>query len=185
MLPPRLAHGLLIGLAAVWILFGITPPLLPNYEFKVVVELSTLVSAGSATLCMLIDSLVAGLRKRGWRRMLAALAVLVLAFPFSPIQSALTWTGAAIRVRLNEEEYERVALDALAQPAGMDQALEWRRDNGPPPRVVLWWSGFLDNWIGVVYDPSQTLESASEKVFGGDLVRRWHLWGPWYYVGFT
>ena len=54
--------------------------------------------------------------------------------------------------------------------------------------IIFSWGGFLDNWSGVVYDPSGTIETAPKdhkSAFGGDLISVRHLWGAWYYCGFT
>jgi hypothetical protein len=44
----------------------------------------------------------------------------------------------------------------------------------------------LDNWFGIVYDPTGiVLTEKGRLLFGGDLVRAERLWKDWYYCGFT
>ncbi len=70
-------------------------------------------------------------------------------------------------------------------------------DLGPPIRVAFVWDGIIDNWYGVIYDPSDTVQQANEKewsdpsyrelkgIFGGDLVGVTHIEGHWYFCSFT
>ena len=78
--------------------------------------------------------------------------------------------------------------------------LPWHADDGPPVRVVFLTNpGFLDNWSGIVFDPTRAVEQARgwdakgkfyapervTKLFGGDLVGCDRLVGFYYYCGFT
>jgi hypothetical protein len=70
-------------------------------------------------------------------------------------------------------------------------------DLGPPIRVAFVWDGIIDNWYGVMYDPSDTVRQVNEKewndpsygelknIFGGDLVSVKHIEGHWYFCSFT
>jgi hypothetical protein len=75
-------------------------------------------------------------------------------------------------------------------------------DEGPPIRIAFSWGGIVDNWHGIVYDPTGAVLKASEfkgdwsnwnsptlakvkKLFDGDMTSARHLWGPWYYCTFT
>lgn len=76
-------------------------------------------------------------------------------------------------------------------------------DPGPPVRVAVSWGGILDNWRGLVHDPTGEamkakrldLETWSNRgdpddasvagLFGGTLVRARHLEGDWYLCWFT
>ncbi len=92
----------------------------------------------------------------------------------------------------------------LKAPPGA--GVRWSRgrwiDAGPPVRVALIWAGFLDNWVGIIYDPTgEVLKSNDLKrdysnwndpklapvkeLFGGDMQSAEHLWGDWYFCGFT
>jgi hypothetical protein len=77
-------------------------------------------------------------------------------------------------------------------------------EQGPPLRVAFALpGGLLDNWEGIVYDPSGAVSRAQEllrqrrmtngrvdhkgilSLFGGGLFRSRHIKGPWYRCGFT
>ena len=66
-------------------------------------------------------------------------------------------------------------------------------EDGPPVRYAFYWQrGVLDNWVGVVYDPSGELLKAVEQkdgemavLFGGTLYRCEHMRGHWYLCWFT
>ncbi len=75
-------------------------------------------------------------------------------------------------------------------------------DEGPPVRVAFSWGGIIDNWHGIVYDPTGEVLKANQfkrdwsnwndpnlhavkKLFDGDMTSATHLWGPWYYCTFT
>lgn len=76
-------------------------------------------------------------------------------------------------------------------------------DPGPPRRVAFSWGGILDNWVGVVYDPTGEVMKADildtetwsnrddpdyasvAGWFGGSLIRAKHLEGNWYLCWFT
>lgn len=76
-------------------------------------------------------------------------------------------------------------------------------DPGPPQRVAISWGGILDNWVGVVHDPTGEVMKANildtktwsnrdnpeyagvAGLFGGTLIRARHLEGNWYLCWFT
>ena len=76
-------------------------------------------------------------------------------------------------------------------------------DDGPPLRVAFSWGGILDNWRGVVHDPTGEVMKANildlktwsnrddpdyvsvAGLFGGTLIRAQHLEGDWYLCWFT
>jgi hypothetical protein len=74
-------------------------------------------------------------------------------------------------------------------------------DPGPPVRVAYVWGGHLDNWHGVVYDPTgEVLEATKsgiglssrndpspinvKKLFSSHLISAEHLTGFWYFCDF-
>jgi hypothetical protein len=74
-------------------------------------------------------------------------------------------------------------------------------DPGPPVRVAYVWGGHLDNWYGVVYDPTgEVLESTKSGIswssrndpssknfkmlFSSHLISAKHLTGSWYFCDF-
>lgn len=72
-------------------------------------------------------------------------------------------------------------------------------DRGPPLRVAFNPEGMLDNWSGIVFDPTGEVMQADgfdasgrfrapdriTKLFGGDLVSCRRLWGDYYDCSFT
>lgn len=76
-------------------------------------------------------------------------------------------------------------------------------DSGPPLRVAFPWpGGIVDNWQGVVHDPTGRVLQAQrfrrdwsnfadpalqpvKRLFGGDMYHCEHLRGPWYFCRFT
>ncbi len=61
-------------------------------------------------------------------------------------------------------------------------------DLGPPLRVAFVWGGFLDNWDGVIYDPSDTVQlekTKDRRIFGSDLFAVKNIEGHWYFCWFT
>lgn len=61
-------------------------------------------------------------------------------------------------------------------------------DFGPPLRVAFFWSGFLNSWYGVIYDPSDTVQlekTKDRRIFGSDLVAVKNIEGHWYFCWFT
>jgi hypothetical protein len=72
-------------------------------------------------------------------------------------------------------------------------------DLGPPVRVAFHPEGMLDNWSGIIFDPTGEVMQADgfdargnfvaperiTKLFGGDLVGCRHLWRDYYRCSFT
>jgi hypothetical protein len=75
-------------------------------------------------------------------------------------------------------------------------------DQGPPVRVAFPKDGIIDNWWGVIYDPSDAVAQAKgwnfdtgeqvftappeiRTLFGGDLVSCWRLYRHYYSCSFT
>jgi hypothetical protein len=53
-------------------------------------------------------------------------------------------------------------------------------------KVAFPWDGLIDNWFGIVYDPSGSVFRVEDRsVFGGDLVACTHVAGPYYFCSFT
>ncbi len=113
--------------------------------------------------------------------------------------------GMYSRLWRNESEYMRqVKLIIGAKSKSERDKFQYPTiaDEGPPVRVAFSWGGIIDNWHGIVYDPTGEVLKASEfkrdwsnwndpklhevkKLFGGDMTSAKHLWGPWYYCTFT
>ena len=97
---------------------------------------------------------------------------------------------------------EQMGEQASATKMERASSPDFKIDEGPPTRVAFSWYGFIDNWVGVVYDPSGEVERVNQlkkdgsnrgdlelggiqKLFGGDLRRARKLKKHWYYCSFT
>ncbi|MCP3869059.1 MAG: hypothetical protein GY703_13345 [Gammaproteobacteria bacterium] len=60
-------------------------------------------------------------------------------------------------------------------------------DPGPPKRLVFSWGGIIDNWIGVVFDPTDGVAQPDRHkgLFGGDLVSCQRMTENYYICSFT
>jgi hypothetical protein len=110
--------------------------------------------------------------------------------------------GTLARFHALKPRYESVVA-ALADGRDPGIRVAHRVEQGPPLRVAFPWpGGILDNWCGVVYDPSGLVMKARplkpdlsslgapdlQKVralFGGDLFYCEPLGGNWYFCSFT
>lgn len=129
----------------------------------------------------------------------------LLAFAGAFFFTSVGWkTGTLFRFWRLQSQYEQQVAEILQLP---DVEAEGRKgsvivDLGPPRRIAFSWGGIIDNWTGIVYDPSGEVLKAQNfkedwsnwddpslqhvrRLFGGDLRSAWHLWGPWYYCAFT
>jgi hypothetical protein len=95
--------------------------------------------------------------------------------------------GAWVRAFREEPQYLAVIaeIEAGNTPACI-AAARCYFEPGPPRRVGFVWSRILDNWVGVIHDPSGTVTDVERqrKLFGGDLVAVDHLFGAWYFCVF-
>jgi hypothetical protein len=157
---------------------------------------------GSAVL------LVAGVRRARQDGRVAAIfiaPVLLAATVLAswPLLQAGAWLGSLSRLGFNRSHYEAIiakarsggTTTAFAEDGGVTYAI----DVGPPVRVAFNPDGILDNWSGIVFDPTGEVMKAHgfdasgrfyapdriTKLFGGDLVSCRHLWGNYYNCSFT
>lgn len=91
--------------------------------------------------------------------------------------------GAGLRFAKHQAEYE--AAVARAKSSGQGDASMYLWEDSPRPLYAFVWDGMADNWCGIVHDEAEEFATAPRDVFGGSLIGRVHLWGPWYYVEFT
>ena len=137
----------------------------------------------------------------------AVLGLAVAAGPLARVSNSLTTRA---RYWLHHAEYSRIVDSVLAyRAAKVDSLIEFNRvkryyvDPGPPVRLAfIQPGGFLDNWEGVVYDPTGEVQAARgwsyasgeqaftapmavRRLFGGDLVACQRIEGPWYRCWFT
>jgi hypothetical protein len=106
-----------------------------------------------ACIPLAVTTAIAGIK--GKPRLLLAVAVLVVAVA---IVGWLTPVGATFGARCKlwrEKPYYQSVVAKVAAGAD-DSAFDYpiTVDPGPPPRVAFSWGGILDNWHGVVYDPT-------------------------------
>ncbi|HEU4821322.1 MAG TPA: hypothetical protein VFS87_09215 [Qipengyuania sp.] len=144
-------------------------------------------------------------------RVSAALAVLasplllaVVLLAAWPLLVAGNRTGTLARLALNHDHYSEIIAKAQRRPVpawfAEDGGVTYIADLGPPVRVAFNPEGFLDNWSGIIFDPTGRVMEADgfdpitgkfaaaesiTKLFGGDLVSCRHLWGDYYSCSFT
>ena len=125
-----------------------------------------------------------------------------------PVTWAAAWTLDWASFLNNRSDYEEVVrlvqkgqFDAKVREYQEHDGTKFMLDEGPPRRVAFPMpGGFLDNWSGVIYDPtgevmladgfdSETGEFAAPdritKLFDGDIVSCRHMLGSFYNCSFT
>jgi hypothetical protein len=143
---------------------------------------------------------VRGFQERIWAMSIGLLLALAMA---GAVQGSVGGRiGLLARFYALRPSYQEI-IEAIE--AGIDRPGEPRHlvEKGPPLRVAFPWpGGLLDNWCGVVYDPSGLVMKAKrfrpdlsnfgdptlqdvKKLFGGDLRSCEPLGGPWYFCCFT
>jgi hypothetical protein len=143
---------------------------------------------------------IRGFRERTWAK--ASGLLLGLAMAGAMQGSVGGRIGLLARFYTLRPSYQEV-IEAIE--AGMDRSGGPRHlvERGRPLRVAFPWpGGILDNWCGVVYDPSGLVMKAKrfqpdlsnfgdptlqdvKKLFGGDMRSCEPLGGPWYFCCFT
>jgi hypothetical protein len=134
-------------------------------------------------------------------------AMVVVAVAFLPTARMGAWLTATIRFRLQRPRYERLIAELSSVPSDRREhrwhGIRYIAEQGPPLRVAFPWpGGILDNWCGVVYDPTKLVLQANnftgdwEKwrqqvpgevivLFGGDMLHCNEIDPPFYYCCFT
>jgi hypothetical protein len=207
----------LLQLVGLWIAAGIVFAFLEGPLIAVMGPFLIL-PLGAGYVCAGAGLLLAGimrLRRANARR--AAFASLAL---------VLTWLGAGwsggwhqlsragdalefhLRFQRLEPRYSALVPELLVQAPethGYQQrnGVTYVLDAGPPKRLAfLQPGGILDNWEGIVYDPTGAVSAARgwqydgatqqftappavRGLFGGDIVACNHVRGPWYRCWFT
>jgi hypothetical protein len=148
-------------------------------------------------------------------RILALIACLMLAVSssvFTAGWSSLVQAGDDLRFRWivssNRHRYEAIIRELEIKPIKEERwhqsgSIDYVVDPGPPLRVAFPQpGGILDNWVGIVYDPSGMVMRANEfkadrsnwddpslaqvkLLFGGILIRCVHIGGHYYRCWFT
>lgn len=185
MLPAWATRVLFALFAALLIGFWIDQVLEDDGLPELLTFVASVLVVAALALLLGIDALFALCFRRKWQRLIALCVLLVSFGPGSCGAEALTMLCVFGRLRAHELEYEQLARSTLAGERALPGQLCAFRDECHPGRAAIVWSGFLDNWNGLVFDPTQTFDSADERAFGGKMISNTHLWGPWYYVTFT
>lgn len=121
-----------------------------------------------------------------------------------PLIGASNYLGTMSRLFVNHKHYQEIVAKVENNPQPYwyedDGGVTFSVDLGPPIRVAFNPAGILDNWSGIIYDPTGDVMQArgfdpvtSEfaapekvtKLFSGDLVSCRHLWGRYYHCSFT
>lgn len=169
-----------------------------------------------AALSLLIYASVSFIRAVQLGRQVDTLRKRVLVIAAAPVclvcTLALAWPslvigslgGSISRLIVNKNQYEAIIRKAQSHPRpdwfAEDDGVTYSVDVGPPVRVAFNPAGILDNWSGIIYDPTgdvmlaRGFDSKSgryyapdriTKLFDGDLVSCRHLWGSYYDCSFT
>ncbi len=115
-----------------------------------------------------------------------------------------SYTGDMSRLLIEHDEYEAIIAEVRANPEQAwfeeSRGVTYSVDLGPPIRLAFNPAGLLDNWSGIIYDPTGEMMLADgfdpetgrfrapdriTKLFGGDLVGCRHLWSDYYTCSFT
>ena len=214
----RLTPRRLQRVAIVWAATGVLLALLQRllWDALWVAAIVPLIAYAAAGVVFLLAALGCAWRDRGepHARRGFALAVGILLVAGAALAlggGSLTAAGDRALVRLRFERhraaYERVVREVTAgapRPGARPVAgPRYHVDSGPPVRVAFPQpGGIIDNWEGVVYDPTGEVRAARgwrfdrgrqeftapasvRTLFGGDLVGCRSLGGPWYICSFT
>ncbi|WIT14177.1 hypothetical protein PFX98_11280 [Paucibacter sediminis] len=154
-----------------------------------------LVGAGALLVAALLAILgVLALTWSGWRAVsfrtaettnyFVVAATVWLAWVFAPLDTA----GVYVKFWLERPSYDSAAREAargVQPPCATTKACMF--EAGSDANLAFPWEGIIDNWIGVVHDPSGRIEDVDSHkgAFGGDLVGCQHLSGPYYLCSFT
>ncbi len=208
-----------VRLAAIWGFMGFLGALFERllWEVLFIFLLSAHAAYAAVWGVLLLVVAVEGVRVARTPRGLVPAGILVLLagvlyLSFWPLarlgSSAVTW----LRFEMHRDEYERIVASVRSTPpldtvgegwiTAEARGVEYVVDLGPPVRVAFVQpGGFLDNWEGIVYDPSGAVTSARgwrDRVpgdytadgnlvglFGGSLVECTRLEGHFYRCSFT
>jgi hypothetical protein len=189
-----LIYAALLGLWPAWItpggsfLFFLL--LLPLFAALCISILVTLIS-------LLWDWHKQRIARHAWLTPVLLLAATALVLPslWISIHARQLATAVAVDGWMKQHAQQPVAGWAAGR-LGLEVFIE----TGPPVRAAFMTDpGFLDNWSGIVFDPTGKVMQADgwdasgkfrapeviTKLFDGDLDSCRHLWGAYYHCGFT
>jgi hypothetical protein len=152
------------------------------------------------TIVVAIDACVRAWNRRQWPVSALATALIVPAMVFT-LWNPLGRGAILVHFLIDRPAYDRVVSGLergtiTREQAGPAQDPPFRVDAGEPLRVAFpTFEGMVDNWAGVVYDPTHSVRQAKgfgsavpgrvRELFGGDVVSCWHLAGAYYMCSFT
>lgn len=115
---------------------------------------------------------------------LVVVAIAWLLWLFAPLETG----GVYVKFYLDRPAYDAAVLEA--SQGHVPQCLTAKTckyQSGSNANLAFPWEGIVDNWIGVIHDPSGgVMDAESAKgIFGGDLLGCEHLDGPYYLCSFT
>ena len=155
-----------------------------------------------------IFQLIIAIRKKRHPRSGILLAALIVCGSVSYGTDILKDLGLQLRFYRFQQAYSEIVAElqsgSIAQ-TGEHLGIAYKSENEPDFRVAFSWSGIIDNWYGVIYDPSGKImrcnksdppfsgqnPSADEElekismIFGGVIYKAEHLGGNWYLGWFT
>ena len=120
-----------------------------------------------------------------------------------PLLVAGGFVGDMARLTMNRSQYEAIIAKARSDHEAAwfaeQRGITYSVDLGPPIRVAFNPEGMLDNWSGIIFDPTGEVMIADgfeangkfraperiTKLFGGDLVSCRHLLDDFYACSFT
>ena len=138
-------------------------------------------------------------RTRKWISVPAAIALAGLVVFFTCGYSS----REQVRFWIVRSHYENRLKEVQAILANGGKPADCQVDQGPPVRVAFYWQrGVIDNWVGLVYDPTAEVMKANgfkrdwsnwgdprlktvKGLFGGDLLRAKRVGKDWYLCWFT
>lgn len=141
----------------------------------------------AAGVAILIAAIVGGVRRKPGAAVPILICLIGLSLFFT---EGFRW-GRVGLFTLRTSHYEELL--AEARRSGSVGSGVGVQDEGPPVRYAFYWQrGILDNWSGVVYDPSGELMKVNDStnhglhlLFGGTLYKCERLRGHWYLCWFT
>lgn len=144
-------------------------------------------------------------QKLRWGNIAASPAMLFVMIGLAlPIVWSGKYFGSFTRLMVNMSHYESIIAKARTSEEVLwfekDDGVTYSVDRGPPLRIAFNPEGILDNWSGIIYDPTGEVMLADgidpqsgkfvapdriTKLFNGDLVKCRKLWGHYYWCSFT
>jgi hypothetical protein len=136
--------------------------------------------------------------------MIVPLLLTAVVLASRPLLDTGRHAGTSLRLMVNQNHFENIIAgiqkEGTPVDGGEDGGVTYWTDLGPPVRIAFNPEGILDNWSGIIFDPTGDVLLADwldpktgkfvapdqvTKLFGGDLVSCRHLWGDYYRCSFT